>query len=116
MKRSNEPIFWSLFGAGGVIVAFVLPVVIFVTGIAVPLGIMPPETMDFSRIHAFASAWPGKIFIFCVITLPLWHGLHRIFLSLHDFGIHRGRTFFRWALYGLAFVGTIMTFSYLLII
>jgi fumarate reductase subunit D len=116
MKRSNEPIFWSLFGAGGVVVAFILPMLIFITGVAVPLGILPAETLSFARIHGFAAGWPGKIFIFIVITLPLWHGVHRIFLSLHDLGIHRGRTLFRWGLYGLAFVCTIMVFSYLLII
>lgn len=116
MKRSNEPIFWSLFGAGGVVVAFILPMLIFITGLAVPLGILPPETLAFARIHAFAAGWAGKIFIFIVIALPLWHGVHRIFLSLHDLGIHRGRTVFRWCLYGLAFVCSIMAFSYLLII
>jgi len=116
MKRSNEPVFWSLFGAGGVIVAFILPVVIFITGVAVPLGIMPPETLAYERIHDFAAGWPGKLFIFVIISLPLWHGAHRIFLSLHDLGIHSGRIFFKWCLYGLAFAGTIMAFSFLLVI
>jgi fumarate reductase subunit D len=39
--RTNEPIFWSLFGAGGVVVAFVLPMLILLTGIAYPLGWLP---------------------------------------------------------------------------
>ncbi|MBD3648498.1 MAG: fumarate reductase subunit D [Pseudomonadales bacterium] len=111
--RSNEPIFWSLFGAGGLVVAFILPALIFVTGVGVPLAIMPEEVMSYDRIHAFASGWFGKVSIFLVISLSLWHGLHRIFLSLHDFGIG-GRALFSWLLYGTAFIGTVAT-CYLLI-
>ena len=108
MTRSNEPIFWSLFGAGGVVVAFILPVLILITGIAVPLGFLSPEVMGYERIHSFASCWIGKVFILAVISLPLWHAAHRIFLSLHDLGINRGRTFFKWLCYGLAFLGTLI--------
>ena len=109
MKRSNEPIFWSLFGAGGVVAAFVLPMLIFITGIAVPLGILPQEVLAFERIHEFAGVWSGKLFIFVVISLTLWHSAHRIFLSLHDLGIHWGRGFFRWLCYGCAGFCTLLS-------
>ena len=39
MKRSNEPIFWSLFGAGGMLSALVAPILIFITGIIAPIGL-----------------------------------------------------------------------------
>jgi fumarate reductase subunit D len=109
MKRSNEPIFWSLFGAGGVIAAFVLPMLIFITGIAVPLGLLPPEVMDYERMRHFADLWWGKLFLFAVISLTLWHSSHRVFLSLHDLGIHRGREFFRWLCYGFAGFCTLLS-------
>ncbi|OGT34828.1 MAG: fumarate reductase [Gammaproteobacteria bacterium RBG_16_51_14] len=108
MKRSNEPVFWSLFGAGGVVAAFLLPMLIFITGIALPLGILPPEALAYDRIHSFASGWPGKLFLLAVISLPLWQSAHRIFLSLHDLGIHRGREFCRWLCYGTALLGTLI--------
>ena len=38
MKRSNAPIFWLLFGAGGMLAALLGPVLVAITGIAVPLG------------------------------------------------------------------------------
>lgn len=106
-KRSNEPVFWSLFGAGGVVVAFVLPVTILITGLAVPLGLFPPEVMAYDRILSFAANWSGKVFILAVISLTLWHAMHRIFLAHHDLGIDRGRTFFRWLCYGIALIGTL---------
>ena len=90
MKRSNEPVFWALFGAGGVVVAFFLPMLIFITGLAVPLGWIPAEDLAYERVLAFASGWPGKLFLVCVISLPLWQSAHRIFLSRHDLNIHRG--------------------------
>lgn len=108
-KRSHEPVFWSLFGAGGLVVAFILPVLILITGLVVPLGLLSPETLAYDRIQPFASTWIGEIFIFFVISLSFWHGLHRIFLSLHDLGINRGKMFFKWLCYGLAGLGTLIT-------
>jgi fumarate reductase subunit D len=39
LKRSNAPIFWALFGAGGMLSALLGPMLVFITGIAVPLGV-----------------------------------------------------------------------------
>ena len=38
MARSNEPAFWSLFSAGGVLTALVIPVLVVLLGFAAPLG------------------------------------------------------------------------------
>ena len=37
-KRSNEPILWVLFSAGGVVAAFLVPVLLFLLFLAFPLG------------------------------------------------------------------------------
>ena len=61
MKRSNEPIFWALFGAGGMLAALIGPALVFITGIAVPHGlIFAPDTMSYANMHAFAQNWLGK--------------------------------------------------------
>ena len=90
MRRSNKPIFWSLFGAGGMLSALIGPMLIFLTGIGVPLGIPSREAMSYERASAFAQSGFGKLALFLVISLFLFHGCHRMYHCLHDFGIHVG--------------------------
>jgi fumarate reductase subunit D len=108
MKRSNAPIFWSLFGAGGMISALIGAALVFITGIGTPLGVvLPADGMSYGRMLAFAHNWAAKIFIFVVVSLFLWHAVHRIYHTLHDFGIH-GEAAPKLACYGLALVGTLI--------
>lgn len=90
-KRSNAPIFWGLFGAGGMLSALVGPALVFITGIAVPLGILlPQDTMSYPKMLGFAQSFIGKGFTFAVISLFMWFAVHRTYHSLHEFGIHAG--------------------------
>ena len=98
---SNAPIFWSLFGAGGMLSALIGPALVFITGIAVPSGLLP-GLMSYQHTLAFARNGAGKLFLFLVVSLFLWHGAHRIFHSLHDLGLHTG-TLAKLLCYGLAF-------------
>ena len=108
MKRSHEPIFWSLFGAGGMLSAAVAPILIFITGIIAPTGLwMPPEALDYSRVLGFAQHWIGKLLILAVISLFLFHAVHRIYHGLHDLGVHAG-TGAMVAAYGSALLGTLL--------
>jgi fumarate reductase subunit D len=107
MKRSNKPIFWSLFGAGGMLSALVGPVLIFVTGIAVPLEIVfKEEIMRYDRVLALAQSGFGKLALLAVISLFLFHGLHRMYHSLHDFGVHVGPGL-KALFHGFAFAGSV---------
>jgi len=115
VKRSNRPIFWSLFGAGGMVSALVGPMLIFITGIAVPLGLLVPrETMSYERMLALAQNGFGKLFILGVIGLFLFHGLHRIYHCLHEVGLPLGHGWMA-AFHGLAAAGTLAA-AYLLIV
>jgi len=114
MKRSNEPIFWSLFGAGGMLSALVAPILIFITGIIAPIGLwIPPQALDYSRVLGFAQHWIGKLLLLAVISLFLFHAVHRIYHGLHDLGIHAG-TGAMVAAYGSAALGTLIA-AYLLL-
>jgi fumarate reductase subunit D len=91
MKRSNAPIFWLLFGAGGMLSALLGTMLVFITGLAVPMGWpLSANLMTYPRMLALAQNWAGKGFLFVIIALFTWHAVHRIFHSLHDLGIHNG--------------------------
>ena len=108
-KRSKEPIFWSLFGAGGMLAALIGPALVFLTGIAVPFGILfKPDTMSYAHMLAFSQHWAGKVFLLAVIALFLWHAAHRIHIMLHDFGVHAVMTV-KVLCYGGALIGTVVT-------
>lgn len=90
-KRSNAPIFWLLFGAGGMLSALLGTMLVFITGLAVPLGWpLRPDLLAYPHALALAQHWLGKGFLFVVISLFAWHAVHRIFHSLHDVGVRTG--------------------------
>lgn len=112
--RSNEPVFWGLFGAGGMLTAFLTPVMVLVTGLLIPLGLIDPAHFNYEKLHQFAISWYGAPILLVLIALPLWHTLHRIFHSLHDLGIKRGRDWQQVICYGFAFAVSVFVFSLLL--
>ncbi len=112
--RSNAPIFWGLFGAGGMLSALFVPMMIFITGIAVPLGfLLPAGTMSYPKMLAFAQNFIGKGFIFAIISLSLWFAVHRVYHSLHEFGIHAGLGA-KLLCYGIAMIVTVICAAALL--
>lgn len=109
MKRSNAPIFWLLFGAGGMLSALFGTALVFITGIAVPLGWpLPAELLSYPRVLALAQHWLGKAALFAVVALFAWHAVHRIYHSLHDLGLRTG-TIAKLACYGGALLVTVIT-------
>lgn len=113
-RRSNAPIFWVLFGAGGMLSALLGPMLVLITGVLVPLGLLlPPDFMSYPRMLAFAQHWVGKAFLFFVIALFAWHAAHRIFYSLHDVGVPAGLVA-RLACYGAALAVTLVAAASLL--
>ena len=106
MAKSNKPIVWSLFAGGGLVSAFLIPAMIVITGLAVPMGLLPEDALAYDRMLALAGNPIGKLVLFVVIFLPLWHAAHRLRMTLHDLGIRSGRAA-TLACYGAAGLGSI---------
>ena len=109
MKKSNEPIFWSLFSAGGMISAMVFPILIIITGILVPLGLTNGNPLNFERIHSAVSNPLIKLILFIIISLPLFHWAHRFKFTLVDIGLKSVSILISIFCYGGAIIGTIIT-------
>ncbi len=106
MARSNKPIVWSLFAAGGTFAAFVTPVMILVTGLAVAVGLLPAEALAYERMLALVQSPLGKGLVFLAVFLPAWHAAHRLRITAHDFGI-RADAAAMVVCYGLAAIATV---------
>ena len=112
-KRSNEPLVWSLFGAGGMVAALITPALILCTALLAPLGLA--SGLTFERLSAFANHWLGALILWAVIALPLWHALHRIYHGLHDLKVG-ARPFFYVLCYGSAALLTLLSGYWLLVL
>ncbi|MCI0392211.1 MAG: fumarate reductase subunit D [Acidobacteria bacterium] len=81
-KRSNEPFLWSLFSAGGMIAALMVPVLLFLFGLAFPLGWL--EAPSFWSLLELARHPLARLALFAICSLSLFHGAHRFRFTLYD--------------------------------
>src|SRR5882724_10794820 len=102
MAKSNEPIWWSLFSAGGVVAALLIPVHILLFGIAGPLGMLPAGALEFSRMQALLAHPLTRIYCLILISLPLFHWAHRFRFTLVDLGLHGAAMLIAVLCYGAA--------------
>ncbi len=110
MAKSNEPIWWSLFSAGGMVAAMIFPILIIITGILIPFGLAGENPLNFERIHtAVANNNYVKLIFFIVISLPLFHWAHRFRFTLVDVGLKSISTLISILCYGGAIAGTIIS-------
>ncbi|MDQ7989526.1 MAG: fumarate reductase subunit FrdD [Candidatus Dactylopiibacterium sp.] len=107
LKRSHEPVFWLLFGAGGMLAALAGAMLVFLLAFGVPAGLLPAGALSYASMHALATHVLGKGALFAVVALFFWHAVHRIFHSLHDIGIHATLRA-RLLVYGSAAAGTLV--------
>ncbi|MBM3140186.1 MAG: fumarate reductase subunit D [Chloroflexi bacterium] len=95
MRRSPEPVFWSLFSAGGVVLALIAPALILATGFLVPA-----ERVEFDRLSAILTQPLARIAVVGLAFLTFVHAAHRLRHTLVDVGLR-------------AYGGPIATVSYL---
>jgi len=76
MARSNKPLVWGPFAAGGTLTAFLTPVLILLTLLA-GLGHVP-EALTYEALRAIAGHWLGKLVLVGVVCLRI---------TLYDIGV-----------------------------
>ena len=81
-KRSNEPFLWMLFSAGGVVAALLLPIQLFLFGLAFPLGWL--DAPGYEKLMTLVRLPATRIYLFVLCSLPLFHWAHRFRFTLYD--------------------------------
>lgn len=87
MTRSNKPILWLPFAGGGLVAALIIPVLILITGVLMPLGMLH---LSYEKITEFAHNPLGKLILFGTVALPAWHAAYRLRMTAHDLGFGDG--------------------------
>ncbi len=109
MARSNEPIWWSLFSAGGVVAAFFMPITVVLTCIAVPAGWISAEGLRQLVEHPLT-----RLDLFVLISLPMFHWAHRFRYVAVDLGLKGLGGVLQVACYGTAIVSTVLAAYFLI--
>ena len=81
-KRPIEPFLWMLFSAGGVVSALLMPSLVFLFGVAFPLGWLSPPS--YARLFAVLSHPLTRVALFVLCTLSFFHWAHRFRDTLYD--------------------------------
>jgi fumarate reductase subunit D len=113
MAKSNKPIVWGPFAAGGTITALLTPVLILVTLLAA-LGHVP-SGLQYDALRAFVAHPVAKIVFFLVLALSLWSAAHRLRITFYDFGL-RQDALVAAIVYLAAAIGTIVLIASLWVI
>ena len=108
VKRTIAPVFWLLFGAGGMLSA------LFGTGMVIVTGfLLPGNSPDYAAVLGLARHPLVKLGLLAVISLFFWHGAERLYLTLKD--MRAGSDIvLKLVTYGVAALVTIVTFTLLL--
>lgn len=102
----SEPFWWGMFSFGGVVAALLIPIHIFIDGLALPLGLIETELLGYERMQALIKNPLVKIYLFLLVVLPLYHSAHRIRFTLYELGLRKFKSFIGFLCYGVALIGT----------
>lgn len=112
-RRSPEPLAWLLFSAGGMAAALLVPVLLFLFGIAFPLDWLPaPDHADLLSVLRHPVT---RLVLFGLCALALFHWAHRFRYTLtHGLRLERFSALIIAVCYGGAVIGSVVA-AYLLL-
>lgn len=109
MAKSNKPIVWGPFAAGGTLTAFLTPALMLLTLLAA-LG-HAPDLFSYENLRGFVGHWLAKAAIAGVVFLSLWSAAHRLRITAYDLGL-RADLAVATLVYALALAGTAASIIY----
>jgi fumarate reductase subunit D len=81
-RRAAEPFLWLLFSAGGVAAALAVPALLFLFGVAVPLGWIGAP--DHAHLLAVLTHPVTRLALLALCALALVHAAHRLRHTVMD--------------------------------
>ena len=108
MTKSNEPFWWSLFSAGGVVAAFFMPITILLTAI-----VLPSDAISAEGLRQLAGHPLTRLYLFVLISLPMFHWAHRFRYVAVDLGFKSISSILPIVCYGTSVVVTLLALFYL---
>jgi fumarate reductase subunit D len=81
-KRSNEPFLWLLFSVGGAVAAMLIPIHLFLFGLAIPLGWL--DGPSYQRLLELLRHPLTRLYLLVLVTFSLFHWAHRFRYTLYD--------------------------------
>jgi len=112
-KRDTlHALLWGIFSIGGFIAAFLLPVLIFVSNIAYPLGLWPAANISLIKT-VFIVSLLSAFFVFVTIGGSLFHAIFRFKTTLPELGLKRASSLISALGYIIIAVGLIALVYYL---
>jgi fumarate reductase subunit D len=113
--KSNEPLLWTLFSAGGVVAALLVPIHLFLFGIALPLSWLPEPSTD--HLLNLLRHPLTRVYLFVLCSLALFHAAHRFRYTLYDgLQIKHINEVINVLCYGGAIVGSVLAAYVLLLV
>ncbi len=111
--RSAESLPWSLFGAGGFIVAFLFPIHILLFGLLIPLGLIAGPSH--AALLALLNHPLTRLYLLGFCGLGLMHAAHRLRFTVSDMlRLKHLDTLLGVLAYGAALVGIAITIDLLI--
>ena len=107
-KSKSEAFWWSIFSAGGMLAALLVPIHIFLLGFVIPFWWGSMDTFGYERMHALLSHPLAKLYLVVFFTFPFFHCAHRIRHTLYDTGWREQQKPIAFVCYGGALLGTLV--------